>query len=144
MKISEINTVTKHLESYGIRPSVQRIAIMSYLLANRTHPTVDEIYSSLLPTMPTLSRTTVYNTVKYLVERGACLHIGIDEQSARYDGYPHAHSHFQCKECKKVFDLPAAPVALEQFEGLDAFEVHTVSLYFKGICPECITKQAEV
>ena len=32
------------LQNYGIHPSVQRIAIMDYLLKNHTHPTVDEVY----------------------------------------------------------------------------------------------------
>ena len=35
------------LQNYGIHPSVQRIAIMDYLLKNHTHPTVDEVYVAL-------------------------------------------------------------------------------------------------
>ena len=37
---------------------------MEYLMAHRTHPTVDEIYLALSPSIPTLSKTTVYNTLK--------------------------------------------------------------------------------
>ena len=33
-----------YLISYNIKPSVQRIAIMDYLLAHKTHPSIDEIY----------------------------------------------------------------------------------------------------
>lgn len=41
--------VVKRLQNHNIKPSVQRIAIMNYLIEHRTHPTVDEIYTSLSP-----------------------------------------------------------------------------------------------
>ena len=56
----------------GIRPSVQRIAIMDYLIKHPTHPTIDEVYQSLCENVPTLSRTTVYNTLRMLSEKHAC------------------------------------------------------------------------
>ena len=59
-----INTLVK----YGIHPSVQRIAIMDYLIKHRTHPTVDEVYTALSDEIPTLSKTTVYNTLKLFAE----------------------------------------------------------------------------
>ena len=63
--------VVKRLQNHNIKPSVQRIAIMNYLIEHRTHPTVDEIYTALSPSIPTLSKTTVYNTLKLLSEQGA-------------------------------------------------------------------------
>ena len=45
-----------------IKPSYQRLRIFQYLLSHRTHPTVDEIHHALVAEMPTLSKTTVYNT----------------------------------------------------------------------------------
>ncbi|HPK44931.1 MAG TPA: transcriptional repressor, partial [Spirochaetota bacterium] len=59
-----------YLESKGISPSYQRLKILEYLDQNRSHPTVDEIYSALLPLIPTLSKTTVYNTVSLFVQQG--------------------------------------------------------------------------
>jgi len=32
--------VVKRLQNHNIKPSVQRIAIMNYLIEHRTHPTV--------------------------------------------------------------------------------------------------------
>ena len=61
------------LQNYGIHPSVQRIAIMDYLLKNHTHPTVDEVYVALCKVIPTLSKTTVYNTLRLFSEHGAAL-----------------------------------------------------------------------
>ena len=33
--------VVEQLQSHNIKPSVQRMAIMTYLMEHRTHPTVD-------------------------------------------------------------------------------------------------------
>ena len=49
--------VVKRLQNHNIKPSVQRIAIMTYLMEHRTHPTVDEIYTALAPSIPTLFTT---------------------------------------------------------------------------------------
>ena len=54
-----MEVVVERLQGHNIKPSVQRIAIMKYLMEHRTHPTVDEIYTALSPTIPTLSKTTV-------------------------------------------------------------------------------------
>jgi len=70
------------LMDHGVKPSVQRIAIMDYLLKNRTHPTAEEIYSALVNLIPTLSKTTVYNTLKLFVEQGAALMLTIDEKNS--------------------------------------------------------------
>ena len=59
--------VIEYLEEHDVKPSVQRIAVMDYLMTHRTHPTVDEIYHALEKQIPTLSKTTVYNTLKLFV-----------------------------------------------------------------------------
>ena len=61
----------KYLQQYGIKPSLQRMAIMEYLMAHHIHPTVDDIYIALYQSMPTLSKTTIYNTLKIFVGRKA-------------------------------------------------------------------------
>lgn len=47
-----------------VKPSLQRIAIVEYLMENRIHPTADDIYHALCIQVPTLSKTTVYNTMR--------------------------------------------------------------------------------
>ena len=62
-----------YLEKCGIKPSLQRIAIVEYLMENRIHPTADDIYHALCIQVPTLSKTTVYNTMRLFAEQGAVL-----------------------------------------------------------------------
>ena len=96
----------QYLSSFGVKPSMQRIAIMEYLMTHRTHPTVDEIYTALSPSMPTLSKTTVYNTLRLLAEHGAVLELDMDSRNTRFDGDVTPHAHFYCKSCGRIEDLP--------------------------------------
>ena len=130
--------VYDYLLSFNIKPSVQRLAIMEYLLKHRTHPSIDEIYLSLCNDIPTLSKTTVYNTLKLFVEHGAASMLTIDEKNACFDSDTSRHSHFLCKGCGKIFDMPFNAEALmtDKMEE-DGFAVHEIHQYYKGYCPKC-------
>ena len=126
----------------GIRPSVQRLAIMDYLINHPTHPTIDEVYQSLCEDVPTLSRTTVYNTLRMFSEKHAAQMITIDDHRVCYDGNINSHVHFYCKKCGKIIDLfeEEAPV-LEGEKVINGNIVHEEQLYYKGICAECAKKK---
>lgn len=134
--------IIEHLQKHEIKPSVQRIAIMQYLAEHRTHPTVEEIYSTLLPSIPTLSKTTVYNTLKLLSEHGAAQTLTIDEHNTCYDADTSPHAHFLCKHCGKVYDLPMKNSAKEVEEtSINGHEIQEIHYYYKGICKECKNKK---
>ena len=61
--------IGNYLKNHDIKPSYQRMKIFQYLLDNHVHPTVDTIYKALCPEIPTLSKTTVYNTLNLFVEK---------------------------------------------------------------------------
>ena len=130
--------IVSHLQDHNMKPSMQRMAIMKYLDENRTHPTVDEIYSALSPEIPTLSKTTVYNTLKLLSEHGAAQTLTIDEKNTCYDAETGQHAHFMCRKCGKVYDLPSDE-AIKETESLqmDGHEIQEVHYYYKGVCKNC-------
>lgn len=131
------NTTKNYLMEHGIKPSVQRIAIMDYLLTHRTHPTADDIYQALSPEMPTLSKTTVYNTLKLFAEQSAVLSLDIDDKNIHYDGDTSVHAHFRCKNCGVIIDLPIDQVNMVDPKYLDGFLVTEINVYYKGICDKC-------
>ena len=77
--------VKKLLESKGIRPTYQRLKILKYLEDNKEHPTVDIIYEVMKKDIPTISKTTVYNTLNSLIENGVALPIIITGKETRFD-----------------------------------------------------------
>ena len=127
------------LISHDIKPSVQRLAILEYLYAYPTHPTADEIYNALSPSIPTLSKTTVYNTLKLFTLNKVAQAITIDEHTEHFDGDTSVHAHFLCKKCGKIYD---ATIKGENIPGEEKFknEGHVIDeayLYYKGICKYC-------
>jgi len=127
----------QYLRQFAIKPSVQRSAVMKFLLNNRIHPTIDEIYLALSPNMPTLSKTTVYNTLDLFVEKGAVRALAIDERNARYDVDISAHAHFICKSCGKVHDLFNVNPSYFRLPQSDKFKIDAVEISYSGICNVC-------
>ncbi len=123
---------------------MQRIAIMEYLMDNPIHPSADDIYTALSPSMPTLSKTTVYNTLKLFSEQGAALMLTIDEKNTNFDADTSVHSHFLCKRCGHIYDLKC-PEAIKKAENIDmdGHQVSEVHYYYKGICKNCLSKDKE-
>lgn len=132
------------LLEHNIKPSMQRIAIMEYLMGHPIHPSADDIYTALSPSMPTLSKTTVYNTLKLFSEQGAAQMLTIDEKNTNFDADTSVHSHFLCKRCGHIYDLKR-PEAIKQVENLemDGHQVSEVHYYYKGICKNCLSKDKE-
>jgi hypothetical protein len=58
--------IKQELKKKNINLSHQRLKVLEYLTQNRSHPTVDQIFTDLQKEMPTLSKTTVYNTLRML------------------------------------------------------------------------------
>ena len=128
----------ERLKEFDIKPSVQRIAIMEYLINNLTHPAVDEIYSALNPQIPTLSKTTVYNTLKLFEEHEAVKMLTIDDRYTCFDIDTSNHSHFFCKKCNRIEDLMlGTPLALESIVETEN-KITEVHMYYKGVCAACL------
>ena len=90
-------------------------------------------------TTAAISKTTIYNTLAALVEKGLARAVTISGQEVRYDFDVSEHSHFLCKKCGRVTDVYGIklPNTKEKAEGRVIEEVH---LYLKGICRECLNK----
>lgn len=125
------------LKKNRIKPSHQRIVVLEYLMTHFTHPTVDEIYRDVHEDIPTLSRTTVYNTVSQFLGSGILRVINIEDNEIRYDINIEDHGHFKCMHCGDIYDFTVDMAGINA-GGLDGFAVVDKNVYFKGLCPACI------
>lgn len=129
--------LTDLMHNAGVRPSVQRIAILGHIANSRSHPAADEVYSRLAPGFPSLSLTTVYNTLHTLTEAGLLRELDIERDRKRYDLAPQPpHSHFICRSCGRIFDM-MQPSGLDLAPDNGEFCIENVEVYYKGLCPEC-------
>ena len=134
---STFNDLSFELKKRKIHSSYQRIKVLDYLYKNQCHPTADQIFKDLQREIPTLSKTTIYNTLNLFFENGLIRAVKIEEHETRYDIVIEKHAHFKCENCGKIrnfwidFDSLTA-------EELDGFKISDKNVYFKGICPECL------
>lgn len=138
--ITDMNTtheIVSQLQEAGFKPSLQRIAILEYLRTHFTHPTVDEIYEALSPSMPTLSKTTIYNTLRSFSQSGLALSLRLDEKTVHYDGDTAPHAHFICKDCGKIIDVTITNTDMLHIPTLCGADVQAVEISYYGQCNTC-------
>lgn len=121
----------------GFRATEQRIAVYSYLYENRTHPDVLDIYSNVKKQHPSFSKTTVYNALNALIEKGFIIPVTAGGACVHYDANVEPHGHFYCDVCGRIYDFKTEiPTA----QGLEDFSVNRKNVYYSGICPCCKNK----
>jgi len=131
--------VADFLRDKGIQPSHQRIRIYEALAAVKTHPSADTIHKTLAPEIPTLSRTTVFNTLDLFARSGIAQRLSISGTELRYDADLSRHVHFHCSSCGAVTDLPSVSPPPEP--PLPAgYRLESSQFYVEGICPSCAAR----
>lgn len=128
--------IAEKLESKKIRPSLQRIAVYDFLLKSSDHPSADVIYTSLSPSIPTLSKTTVYNTLRQFSEAGLVNTITIEDGELRFDADTSEHIHFKCTGCGKVFDIHEK-IDFEEDVLPKGFRLLKSQMNLWGFCRDC-------
>ncbi len=134
--LKEIDNIQQYLKDAGIKPSIQRLKIFEYLSKSKEHPTVESIYLALSSEIPTLSKTTVYNTLKLFQQHGIVMVINIEDNETRFDADTSFHGHFKCTKCGKVYDF-ALPTEQPKIDALANHEITESHYYLKGICANC-------
>ncbi len=132
-----IEDLKQELKKKNISLSYQRLKVLDYLTINQCHPTVDQIFTDLQKDIPTLSKTTIYNTLKILVEAGLVRVVSIEDNETRYDIITQNHGHFKCESCGTIYDFS---IDMDSLVCKDSnnFQINDKSVYFKGVCQKCI------
>ena len=123
------------LQTRGLRPSPQRLAVYRYLCNTKTHPNVEMIYTALIQDYPTLSRTTVYQTLDALYNCGLISRFS-DGNEMRFDAETREHGHFKCTGCGNITDILWPEGTLLPKPESDFLIMETL-LFYKGLCPVC-------
>lgn len=135
--------ITNHIEDIlreaQVKPSLHRLAVAECVYQSDGHPDADTIYRAVAARYPGTSRTTVYNALHLLADKGVLNEIATDT-AARYDSAVKApHSHFFCRQCGGIFDIPQATVTPAADIAADGYVAERVEVTFKGLCPKCKT-----
>lgn len=127
----------KLLKEKDLKITPQRLIVLKYLGEHHTHPTTDKIYSDLKSNNPSLSKTTVYNSLEILEKHGIIQSLTISGSELRYDFKQGMHHHFLCKNCGKIVDIDIECPNVERMSSY-GHKVEEIHGYIKGICSDCL------
>jgi Fe2+ or Zn2+ uptake regulation protein len=120
------------LRRHGIQATPQRIAVAEYVLAANTHPSADEIWEQVRRRCPTLSRATVYNTLKLFVDKGLIKLQVLKEGTVVFDPRVDAHHHFIDVDTGKIYDVPWKALKVSGEKALRDFHVREYQVIMRG------------
>lgn len=124
----------------NIKLTPQRIAILTYLKGNKSHPSAEDIFRAVKKQFPTMSFATVYNTLEALKNKGNVQELKIDPGKKRYDPDTTRHHHLICTKCKSIVDIfKDFKIGLSE-DLTQGFDLHGNSIEFFGICSKCKKK----
>ena len=133
----------KLLKENSIKITSQRLDVLRYLDDRRTHPTAEQIYLDIKKKNPSLSKTTVYNSLDIFKEKGIIQSLTISGSELRYDFETKMHHHFFCTECGRIYDVDFKCPNVEKVRQRIRSEGHQVDEtcgYSKGVCKLCLKK----
>jgi Fur family transcriptional regulator, iron response regulator len=120
------------LQSAGIQPSAQRMAVADYVLSTHEHPSADLVWKRVREKFPWISRATVYNTLNLFVEKKLLQRLNIAEDSVVFDPIIENHHHFIDEATGAIHDVPFERVQVCNVESLKEYEIHDYQVVMRG------------
>ncbi|MFW6124407.1 MAG: Fur family transcriptional regulator [Acidobacteriota bacterium] len=138
-----MNTVLKQLQiklkQKNIKPTYIRLKVLNYFKNGQQHPDAEQIFRALKKEVPTVSMTSIYNTLDLFQKKGLIIPLFITGSEVRFDLKVAPHQHFFCERCGKIIDLH---VDYEYFRkgNINGHRITGIQGYFIGICKNCREK----
>lgn len=121
----------------NLNVTYQRILIYKSLMANKSHPTAEEIYKDVKQEYPSISLATVYKTLETFALNELIGKVTQLHDLARYDADMDMHHHLVCLKCRKVIDIHDEHLNKLNLPQHDAFHISGYRIQFEGVCKEC-------
>src|SRR5215831_8498427 len=111
------------LHRAGLKATGPRMVILSALEQDHGHPTAEQLYETLRQDHPSLSLSTIYQTLDVFIRTGLCRRVSGPGDRLRVDGTPQDHDHVQ---------LPVPPGYLS-----NGLMVTGIRFEYEVICRAC-------
>ena len=102
---TKYENINKLFAQLGLKLTMQRLAILEYLMNTKSHPSAEMIYNDLKQKYPTITLSTVYNTLEVFEEKGLIKRVPTFSGTARYDANINPHLHLVVSDKGEIFDL---------------------------------------
>ena len=97
--------IVERLRQVGLKATGPRVMVLTALEQDRSHPTAEQLYEVLRPHHPSLSLSTIYQTLDAFVRTGLCCRVSDGGDRLRVDGTLQDHDHAICRTCGSIFDI---------------------------------------
>ncbi len=131
----------RHLQRAGLKRTTQRDLIVDIFLRTEDHLSSEDLYRIVKEKDSSVGQTTIYRTLKLLVEAGLASEVRFGDGRSRYEPnnkFPH-HDHMICTNCNRTIEFYSAELkALQnQIAAEHGFEPVRDSLRLFGLCADC-------
>ena len=92
------------LKSHGLKRTPQRIAVLSAIIGNRTHPSAEALIREIRKKHPSISTGTIYNILDTFVSKGIITKLHTGDNVMRYDPVTDEHHHIFFVDSKEIMD----------------------------------------
>jgi Fur family ferric uptake transcriptional regulator len=137
----EMQVFLDYLEQKRLKLTRHRELILENFIGNEGHRSVDDIYRLVREQDPRIGYTTVYRTMKLLVDCGLAREIDLADGITRYEHlYNHEHhDHMICTRCGSSIEFYNAEIeALQDAASQQlGFKVVDHRLQIYGLCKDC-------
>ncbi len=123
---------TDWLESAGLRPTRQRVALAELLVGDgrHRHVTAESLFDSAKTKGDAVSLATVYNTLRAFCDAGVLQEITVDGSKSYFDTNTHDHPHFYWEDESQLSDAPSEELVIQRLpqapEGVEIASVDVV------------------
>ena len=127
------------LHQAGLKATGPRLCILEAIAHNCSHPTAEQLHASLRQDYPSLSLSTVYQTLDTFIRNGLCRRVTGAGDRLRVDGTPQDHDHAICNVCSEIFDIDRRlfPLPSPPSELPDGLTVTALRLEYEVVCAAC-------
>lgn len=137
----------EHIQKSGLRKTAQRDLILEIFLRTEDHLTSEDLYWLVQKEDSTVGHTTVYRTLKLLMEAGLAREVRFGDNKTYYEHhYDHEHhDHMICTKCGMVIEFFSQEIETLQDQIAEnyGFSLSHHSLRMWGLCSECRKHEAD-
>lgn len=131
------------MSSPQVRRTKQRQLVLEVVQTSDDHPTAAQVYQRVRRRYPGIAYATIYNALRWWVERGELREFTFGDAAARYDRNRARHDHAICTCCGRLIDVEVRLPRriLDDVRRRTGVQVATHHVQFVGVCPDCAAQR---
>lgn len=136
-----INSLKNILLAKGLKNTREREIILRELETRTDHFNAETLYFSLIRKGSSVSRPTIYRTLKLLEQLHFIEKLDIKKNCFYYETIPQrkVHGHLICEQCGKIIDFSSNNIEILKSEACKDkdFKLENISVQVFGLCRDC-------